>query len=120
VDRAAEPAYRQERLEQHNAEPIDYRWARSNARVWEADLAAFGETAGFQVTSVDCRTTTCLASLVWPTYRDARKAADRVIQKQYTNNCAKELFTPSSEGLATEPYKAALLLDCEQERAAQP
>jgi hypothetical protein len=110
----SEATYRTLRLTQHDQERANPHWAKATERVLFAELSDFGHDAGFDVSNIDCRSTTCVATLKWSSYSDAQQAAAKIVERRYSKKCGKELFLAPTEG-SSSSYEASLLLDCESD-----
>jgi hypothetical protein len=116
AQRAANAAYWAKRLDSHQQEARDDRWAKSTQRALQGDLDSLGRDVGFKVRDVDCRTTTCLAKLTWPSQGDAIRQRRRLAQAGYSKACNREVFSPPpAEGTGGQ-YEGNVLFDCESDR----
>jgi hypothetical protein len=104
-------------LRRHRDEPRDPRWASSTESKLEADLEGVAAASKFKVVRVDCRTTTCVSILEWPSYRDAMRGYGATMRRAFTVNCAQEVLLLPPANPAT-PYQASMIFDCESWRAA--
>ena len=68
---AAEERWRARVLAAHDAEGVDTAWAVRADKAFSPALSAAAQTGGFELEGMDCRTTSCVASLRWPSYSDA-------------------------------------------------
>jgi hypothetical protein len=116
TQRAATAEYWGRRLDSHEQEGRDARWAASTQAALQADLDGLGRNAGFQVRDVDCRTTTCLARLAWPSRDDAMRQTRRVTQAAYSKSCTREIYAPPPAAGTAGPYEGEVLFDCESDR----
>ena len=103
----------EEQLDDHEAAAIDSQWARSVAPQFNRDLEAIGEEA-FAVADVDCRTTTCVATLDFASYGAAQASLAGVLHHPYAVNCATTFVIPEPEDRAAA-YSANVLFDCPAE-----
>ena len=118
VAAAAEKRERETVLHDHGEEPRDRSWASATERVLSGELGQFAQDKHFEVRDVDCRTTTCVASLSWPSYSDAQRVADEIVQKAYGGKkCARSLYLPPPEDPSATNYEGRLVFACEADRA---
>jgi hypothetical protein len=101
-------------LTDHAAEVRSPAWAAKQERNVEAKLTALSETTdgAFKFRSVDCRTSTCVAKLEWPTREVAKGNVKSLLTGAPDLPCAREIAFPPSG--AEGPYTASLYLDCRE------
>ncbi|WP_437963151.1 hypothetical protein WMF04_25780 [Sorangium sp. So ce260] len=105
------------RLEAHRTQPTDAAWSTQAARSLQDGLHAVrGSSESFDVVSVDCKTTLCVATLDWADHGHARGASTRVLHHHYEPNCGVELFTPDPEDPGAR-YRSRVVFDCTEARA---
>lgn len=97
------------------AEPIDPRWAPGAERSFEADLARVRGKAGYDVVGVTCHTTTCLATLEWPTLAAAQRGYASVLYNRYETNCARRVVLEPGADPSTR-FQTTVIFDCESSR----
>jgi hypothetical protein len=107
-------------LAQHDAERRDGAWASNEERSVQATLGDLSETMkrAFSLESVDCRTSTCVAALTWPSETAARAGLHDLLVGSAAAGCAREIAYPSATGEG--PYRASLVLDCAEARWGAP
>jgi hypothetical protein len=105
-----------ERERRHHADPRDVTWATSAEGTYVEDLRGLASSGDFQVRGVDCRTTSCRATLEWSSRSQAQAALRTVLHHNYVRNCAVELLLPPTERAGA--YEASVYFDCTDERAA--
>jgi hypothetical protein len=105
------------RIERHGHEARDASWASSTEAALRSELDGLGGDIGFQVRDIDCRTTTCVARLNWPSHGDALRQRRRVAQAAYSKECSREVYSPPVADGTAGPYEATVLFDCESDRA---
>lgn len=83
----------QQMIDQVHTEPTDRSWSSMASAAFHRELADEGVT----VVDVDCRSTSCVATIEWPSFAAARHGFEAVLQKDYTTNCEREitLSTPA-------------------------
>ncbi len=100
------------------AEPDDPRWSRGAAAALRKNFEDLGIRSKFKVASLECRTTSCLAKLSWPSYDGAAKAWRSVLHAQTAINCARSVFVPPPEGdQGDREYEGTVYFDCTEARA---
>jgi hypothetical protein len=120
VDPAAQAAEEHEKfhgyLKDHAREPLDATWARSATGSFQGDLAELGTDKGFRVLNVDCRSSSCVGLLEWPSFDQAIKNYVSVVHQRYGLNCARgmSLDEPSDR---SAPYQASVLFMCNESGA---
>ncbi|MBI4702940.1 MAG: hypothetical protein HY744_17630 [Deltaproteobacteria bacterium] len=70
---------------------------------------------------MDCRTTSCIGVVEWPSYDAAlRRGLGAILHQDYTDlNCGREMALPPPEGSGAG-YQATVVLDCASLRAREP
>jgi hypothetical protein len=123
--RAAPPAPSETRAQEHarlvaaaRVEPIDPSWAARSARSLDDDLSKLAAASGFNVVDVACHTTSCLATLEWPSYADARGGYARALREPYALNCPRRIVVDPPGDSPSARVQATLLFDCVEQRAA--
>lgn len=101
----------EQQIDRHRTEPIDAGWSKTTARSLAKDLGSLGEKASFEVVDIDCRRTTCVAELEWPSYAQANSDVTRILAKVYEINCGMGLSVPEPKD-RNAPYRATVLFDC--------
>ncbi|MCC6806297.1 MAG: hypothetical protein IT381_02640 [Deltaproteobacteria bacterium] len=84
----------QERVAKHWEESIDGDWAEQANETMRKDLEALETKDRFNVESVDCRKTSCVAVLEWASDADPERATQDLLAGAYTLECQKILFRP--------------------------
>jgi hypothetical protein len=99
-------------LLQHSAAPRDPAWAARKEEDIGAKLGALAETLGrpFSVQAVECRSSTCVAKLVWPNEGAARANLRSLLEGSADVSCAREIAFPPGED--ERSYTASFYLDC--------
>jgi hypothetical protein len=103
-------------LRAHEEEPVDPRWSRQARSDFAQDLAAGEKDLQFKVKDVDCRTTTCVATLTFDSYSAARRHWLGIMALPTKNNCTREvtLGDPSDPAAA---FDTSFVFDCTEARA---
>ena len=95
----------------HKASPVDETWARAAQTSVATSLDKLAARSGFSVNTVECRSSSCLAEIGWPSYHGALSTYENLLVEPYEPNCATEIVLPdpADQGAA---YSATLVLDC--------
>jgi hypothetical protein len=103
-------------LANHRRDARDPKWA---PRAESGIRDTIGTVAGtHKATRVECKTTSCVATMEWPSYDEALHGYGRLLTAIYTPNCAvKILVHDPVDGQQT--YQEQLLFDCTNARASQ-
>jgi hypothetical protein len=99
------------RLDARSSEPRNSAWAAAKEASISRELPRLGAAAheSFSLVNVDCRTTTCVARLEWPSEQTARNELPQLLRSTGDLGCANQIAFPPGSG---EPYRASLLFDC--------
>jgi hypothetical protein len=103
-------------VEAHERDAKDPDWGPTSTALLEASLRAESQRGMFSTVSVDCRTTTCVATLEWTSPEAAEQRSRWVAAAPLATNCSRQLRlsdTPGGDGAR----RAVLLLDCADWRA---
>lgn len=118
--RAEQRAQQKERdehlLRDHWTETVDKAWADSSAQSLRTDLEALAKKNRFQISDVDCRNTSCLATLEWKTMEEASPELRAIAGHLYKVNCSRMLKPPENAD-PSQPVKIPLYFDCTQWKA---
>jgi len=106
-----------ELLAQHEREPHDPEWSASTEKLITARLETLAARGRFRVSSVDCRTTSCVAYLRVASYLDAQKAWPSIVQAPNDAQCGTEVTLTQPQAGATF-YEFSAVYHCI--RAPQP
>jgi hypothetical protein len=114
--RAAADGYAQRlaaRIARHDRERRDEGWATPKERVLGEQLKQIAADAhlDFTLVGVDCRVTTCVARLHWPSRDAARAELHGLLSATAPIICARDIAFPPSPQY-DGPYEAPLLIDC--------
>ena len=101
----------QARLDAHQRQSIDPSWSPEAARAFSTDFSALAQGQQFTVRSIDCRSTSCIARVEWPSYAEATTGYEVLLQHSYALDCTRSLLLPDPED-PDRAYEASLLLDC--------
>lgn len=87
----AHMARHQQLIDQVRSEPTDRAWSSTASAAFHRELSEEGVT----VVDVDCRSTSCVATVEWPSLAAARHGFEAVLQTDYANNCEREITLPT-------------------------
>lgn len=95
-------------IREHESIPRDARWAG----VAEATLSGVIQKADGEhlLRNIDCRRTTCVATLEWPNHEKAREQYVYLMQAAYEPNCGISLLVRDDTGVADVHF------DCDESR----
>jgi hypothetical protein len=102
----------------HEREPDDPRWARATEAKLDTDLRALAGVRADRVVGVSCRTTSCLATLEWSSYDEARKASSDLATARYGAACSTWVHLPRPEN-TSGAYQATVYFDCLTSRSGR-
>lgn len=100
----------------HREEPLDPAWGPSTGSLVRSDLEKLAESSSFKVVEADCKTTTCASTLEWPTFGQASSEWRNVLHHGFQANCSRAVTLPDPPDPGA-PYRATIVLDCENWRA---
>jgi hypothetical protein len=102
----------------HLSDRADPSWAPRANRAFEADLSAAGAKVGFEVESVDCRMTTCAATIRFANYVNARNQYSRLLHMPYGIDCAREITLDPPPSDPSAAFSATVMYDCTEARSS--
>jgi hypothetical protein len=96
-------------ISEHNAEPASPAWAAKASEAVVSELKSLQAEAGFSLAGVDCRSTSCLAEVEWPSVDSIRRGYHSLLHATFDKlNCATEFHASAT---ATEgPIRTTLVL----------
>jgi hypothetical protein len=106
---AASRAQRKQRLERHATSAVDSAWSQQTQTQITAAVAQLGRTLPVSLVSLDCRSSSCVATLEWPQADEARKHGASMASAEYGPNCAQSFF--ASGDAQEKPFRTTLLLE---------
>ncbi len=98
-------------LDAHAREPLNRSWARATETTLQTDLGPVAKLKHFDITSVDCRTTTCVATLTFPNYGAANDQWSSVLTARNHAQCSTEI-TLEDAADPSQPYPMTVVYDC--------
>jgi hypothetical protein len=108
---AAEVEQHQRLLASHADEPRVPAWAAKMENTIAQGFRGLPADGATRYENVDCRAHTCVTTLSWPSYDEARAAMQLVVTTGSGSGCAQRLTLPPGSGNG-QRYQAQLLLDC--------
>jgi hypothetical protein len=107
-----------EHIARVRTEAVASPWAaETEATLRQALSKVSGGAAGFKVVGVECRSTSCLATVEWPSYRAAEKTWQAILHAQSAVACAREILLPRPND-PNARYTATAIFDCSAARDA--
>ena len=82
-------------IEEHRAQLRDDAWARGAESSFGRELEALGVDGGFDIRSLRCQSSSCLAEVGWNTQEDVEASADALMRNEYALNCERYLQKPA-------------------------
>jgi hypothetical protein len=98
-------------IQKHRLERQDSGWAAKAAPSLRAGLEKVAESRKFKLGEVDCRSTSCLATLEWNNATEAREEFGKLAHEPFDVNCARSISLPG-DAEPSMPVQATLILDC--------
>jgi hypothetical protein len=103
-------------LKDFSAEPVDTSWSQKATAFINADLTSLAAKNHFKVSSVECKTTSCLARVEWDSQASANQEYGQLMHHSYKTNCMRSVLL--DERLQPSGKQGAMLLfECESWRA---
>ena len=103
------------RLQKHAREETrDSSWAGKAESAARADLARRARALRYEVLGVDCRSTTCVARLKWPSYEAARVSYRGLWAFDRKPNCTRIIILPPKSGGAGDVIEVNILDECSE------
>jgi hypothetical protein len=97
------------KLEAYRHEPVDAEWARSARARLAAGMAALSaDEAHGVIGDVDCKSTSCLANVTFPSYEAARNEFGRYVTAFYDVPCARTAVLDEPDDPAA-PFQVQVL-----------
>jgi soluble cytochrome b562 len=102
------------KLDAHTQERVDVEWARPAARALESDMGSVMESIPQEergkLLGLDCRTSTCVATVEFPTFVAAKDQFPRLVEHSYGVPCGRTVVLDKpADPLA--PFKMRLLFE---------
>jgi hypothetical protein len=106
----------QQALERHRLEPIDRDWSRAASAAIDAALSSLTSDGDHRTVAVECKTTSCTATLEWQSFTQARGGYGAIMGRLGTVldlPCGRSIVLPEPEE-ADRPYQATIVFDCQR------
>jgi hypothetical protein len=102
---------------EHRLESRDTSWARPMEQKMRDGLQAGQRERGYRVDDVDCRQSTCVATLTFASFEDATRSMKSIVEdSSRTIGCLRRMgLAPPEDGQRS--YETSLYVDCGQDRA---
>lgn len=102
-------------LSNHEKDGRDPAWApRAESTLARSIQDTLGDE---RIVRVDCKTTSCVAHIQWPTREAAAKEYQKLLITSFEPNCAVKILLHEQE--PGGPYRERMILDCTDSRAEQ-
>jgi hypothetical protein len=102
----------------HESEPRDSLWASQTERVYQTLLTKLASGGTFRVTSVDCRTSSCVAYFSAASYQDAQLAWPSILNAQSDTKCTTEVTLGEPQS-GESSFDFSAVYDCSHVRQLQ-
>jgi len=106
-------------LDLYAQEGSDPAWAPATEKTILADLKTAASAGGFDVRTVNCRTTMCVADIQFPTYGNARTGWSRLMGAPNQSRCAFEIVLDPAPSDTGTPFSTQMLYNCEKIRSGE-
>jgi hypothetical protein len=101
------------RVDAHFTEPVNRGFAEPAERAYRKELDEIAAAAGFDVRGVDCRTSSCVATVEWKSYGEAIRTYGRLMFHRFSMNCGVGASLPAPDD-PSSPYAGRILFRCGQ------
>lgn len=103
-----------ERLARHDDSPVDQDFSSQVEPIIEKDLADLSQLAGgFEVVSVECRSKSCKAEMLWDDYPSASQNFQPLLLNGYGIDCRTDILLPRPDD-AEAAYEGSFLMHCDR------
>ncbi|HJL19404.1 MAG TPA: hypothetical protein RMH99_27305 [Sandaracinaceae bacterium LLY-WYZ-13_1] len=102
------------RMEDFRSESIDPEWARESTTRLRGDLREAVRGTEGELVGLECRTSTCVATVSWPTYGLAFRSYRHLLIQPYRVSCRRSMSVPPPEEERGGAYEAHMFLDCDR------
>jgi hypothetical protein len=111
----------EKKVSEHFTDGRDEAWASRTETSLRGDFDSpeLGLNRFVKVVGVDCRMTSCVATVEWNDRAVAHRSWQELIHTMYSASCATSVSLPPDDGAEQAPLRARLLFDCTELRAAQ-
>ncbi len=101
----------QDRITAHRNQPRDPTWSQTMESHLSRELTAANVSEGVSFGTPECKTTSCVTRVQWPSYESARANWQDVVHPAYATSCGRSVFLPEPAD-PQKPYEATLVFDC--------
>jgi hypothetical protein len=100
-------------VDKHRADPIDRAWAEHVTPALQQDIErAMGQAKlTGNLSNLECRSTSCLGTVHWPSVANARHEAMQLLTADTRVNCGRAVMIPPDATEGT-PVDAEVIYDC--------
>ena len=99
-------------LARHEGDVVDPVFAEDASASFAADFDEVLEHTDIEFLGVDCRSTSCTASIEWGSFGAAQQGFENLLHHDYEKNCSTEIYLPEPED-RDAPYEARVLFTCD-------
>jgi hypothetical protein len=100
-----------ELIRKHQSETVDQTWAAITSSTIAADLRVLAQEHNFVIKSVDCRMTTCVGTISFPSYSDARRDWMVAVSVPNRARCSTEATLDEPSG-PSERFELQIVYTC--------
>jgi hypothetical protein len=101
-------------------EPKDVRWSSLAEHNFERDLGKNSRRFRYSIDEVDCRQTSCIATLTWPSFQAVLASYPSIVSGEFSLNCAAGIsFKHPEPSAVNSPFHAQVIFDCHALRATE-
>ena len=100
-------------VQEHSQELVDPVWAQNMSAAITEDLQHVASRYGFRVSGTECRSSTCLTTLEWPTTQAAHAQFVPFMMSYVDRRCGRRGELTPTEGTPTGPSQAQIVFHCE-------
>lgn len=101
----------EEQIAHHRLDSTDQQWAAAVTPPLKTELARVSADNGARLVDVECRSTSCVANVRFPTFDEAAMKYSALVEHPYVAACARSSYLPTPTN-PTAPYDARVLFDC--------
>lgn len=102
-------------LKRHASDARDSTWAPKAEQSLRNSFAS--AKGSFKLGSVECKMTSCVASVTWPNREAATKEYQSLLQTHFEPNCASKILIHPGDG--ADAFEEKLVLDCTNTRGQE-
>jgi hypothetical protein len=95
-------------LEEHRSEPVDEAWSQAAQASLRLELEGLVQPADARLGNIECRSTSCVATIEWMSYGRAVATYSNMVEHRYEPNCARSAYLPEPIDVAA-PYQVQLI-----------